>query len=443
MNFISSFIHRRIAHRPNLLKIVHNIGWLFFDKILRMGVGFFVGVWIVRYLGPEQFGLLSLVTAFVGLFGAFAALGLQGIVVRDIVRNPDSAFETLGTAAILQLIGGTAAYLIVLVVIAYMRPDDSIARSIVAILGSTMLLKASEISVYWFESKVSSKYTVWVQNGVFLVFATVKVILILQQASLIDFVWIMLAEAVLVAIILLGVMSKYGLLLTKLRVSIKRAKSLLKDSWPLLLAGISVTIYMKIDQIMLGYMIGDEVVGIYSAASRISEVWYFIPGAFVASTFPAILESKKRSEKQYYERLQKLYDLVVVISLVVMLPMVFLSTYIVNLLFGEAYSGAGIILSIHICSTIFVSLGLASGAWFTAENRQVLILQRTASGAVLNVALNLFLIPNFGAIGAAIATVTSQAVSTLFFDGLQIETRRIFFMKLKAMNPLRLHNIFY
>ena len=443
MNFISSFIHRRIAHRPNLLKIVHNIGWLFFDKILRMGVGFFVGVWIVRYLGPEQFGLLSLVTAFVGLFGAFATLGLQSIVVRDIVRNPDCAPETLGTTAILQLIGGTAAYLIVLVVIAYMRPDDSIARSIVAILGSTMLLKASEISVYWFESKVSSKYTVWVQNGVFLVFATVKVILILQQASLIDFVWIMLAEAVLVAIILLGVMSKYGPLLTKLRVSIKRAKSLLKDSWPLLLAGISVTIYMKIDQIMLGYMIGDEVVGIYSAASRISEVWYFIPGAFVASTFPAILESKKRSEKQYYERLQKLYDLVVVISLVVMLPMVFLSTYIVNLLFGEAYSGAGIILSIHICSTIFVSLGLASGAWFTAENRQVLILQRTASGAVLNVALNLLLIPNLGVIGAAFATVISQAVSTLLFDGFQIETRRIFFMKLKAMNPLRLHNIFY
>jgi PST family polysaccharide transporter len=253
----------------------------------------------------------------------------------------------------------------------------------------------------------------------------------------------MLAEAVVVAIILLGVMSKYGLLLTKLRVSIKRAKSLFKDSWPLLLSGISITIYMKIDQIMLAHMIGDEAVGIFSAAVRISEVWYFIPMMIVASTFPAILESKKRSEKQYYARLQKLYDLMVVISLVVMLPMAFLSTHIVILLFGEAYRGAGIVLSIHIWGLIFVSLGLASSAYFTAENRQVLILQRTVTGAIFNVTLNLLLIPNFGGVGAAFATVASQAVSTLLFDSLQIATRRMFFMKLKALNPLRLNKIFH
>ena len=443
MNFISSFIHRRIAHRPNLEKIVHNIGWLFFDKILRMGVGFFVGVWIVRYLGPEQFGLLSFATAFVGLLGAFATLGLQSIVVRDIVRNPDCAPETLGTTAILQLIGGTAAYLIVLIAIAYLRPDDAIVRSIVAILGSTMLLKASEISVYWFESKVLSKYTVWVQNGIFLVFATVKVVLILQQASLIAFVWTMLAEAVVVAIILLGVMSKYGLLLTKLLINIKSAKSLLKDSWPLLLSGIAVTIYMKIDQIMLGHMIGVEAVGIYSAALRISEVWYFIPMTIVASTFPAILESKKRSDKQYYARLQKLFDLMVVISVGLALPTTFLSTSIVTLLFGETYGDAGMILSIHIWAAVFVFLGAASSKWYIAEGRQVLSLQRTVIGAIINIALNLLLIPNYGGTGAALATLISQFTANFLFDIIYNVTRRIFFMKLKAMNPLRLKSIFH
>ena len=439
MNFISSFIHRRIAHRPNLVKIVHNIGWLFFDKILRMGVGFFVGVWIVRYLGPEQFGLLSFATAFVGLFGAFATLGLQSIVVRDIVRNPDRAPETLGTTAILQLIGGTAAYLIVLIAIAYLRPDDAIVRSIVAILSSTMLLKASEISVYWFESKVLSKYTVWVQNGVFLVFAAVKVMLILQQASLTAFVWTMLAEAVVVAIILLGVMSKYGLLLTKLRINIKSAKSLLKDSWPLLLSGIAVTIYMKIDQIMLGHMIGVEAVGIYSAALRISEVWYFIPMTIVASTFPAILESKKRSENQYYARLQKLFDLMVVISVGLALPTTFLSTSIVTLLFGETYGDAGMILSIHIWAAVFVFLGVASSQWYIAEGRQVLSLQRTVIGAFVNVALNLWLIPVYGAVGAALATLISYSVAAFFADVIYKETRKIFYMKVRALNPLAIY----
>lgn len=303
MNFIFRFINRRIAHRSNLVKIFHNINWLFFEKILRMGVGFFVGVWIVRYLGPEQFGLLSFATALVGLLGSFATLGLQAIVVRDIVRNPDSAPEILGTTAILQLIGGVVAYLTILVAILYLRPDDAIARTIVAILGSIILLKASEISVYCFESKVLSKYTVWANSGVLLVFTTVKIILILERASLIAFVWTILAEALALAIILFGVMNKHGLLLTKLRFNIKRVKSLLKDSWPLLLSGISITIYMKIDQIMLGYMISDEAVGIYSAALRISEAWYFIPGVIVASTFPIILEARKSNKKQYYARL--------------------------------------------------------------------------------------------------------------------------------------------
>jgi O-antigen/teichoic acid export membrane protein len=179
---IPAFVHRRIAHRPNLVKIVDNIGWLFFDKVLRMGVGLFVGVWIARYLGPEQFGLLNFALAFTGLFGAIAALGLQGIVVRDIVRDPDGAKElTLGTAAMLHLVGGLVTFLLILFAIAQLRPDDPLARTIVAILGSMMLLKVSQIAVYWFESQVQSKYTVWVQNSVFLLFAAVKVLLILKR----------------------------------------------------------------------------------------------------------------------------------------------------------------------------------------------------------------------------------------------------------------------
>jgi PST family polysaccharide transporter len=234
-------------------------------------------------------------------------------------------------------------------------------------------------------------------------------------------------------------MSKYGLLLTKLCVSIKRAKSLLKDSWPLLLSSISITIYMQIDQIMLGHMIGDEAVGIYSAALRISAVWYFIPMAIVASTFPAILESKKRSEKQYYARLQKLFDLMVVISVGLALPTTFLSTSIVTLLFGEAYRDAGIILSIHIWAAVFVFLGVASSQWIIAEGRQVLSLQRSVIGAFVNVALNLWLIPVYGAVGAALATIISYSVAAFFADVIYKETRKIFSMKVRALNPLAIY----
>jgi O-antigen/teichoic acid export membrane protein len=414
MNFISSFIHRRIGQRPNLVKIVHNISWLFFDKILRMGVGFFVGVWFVRYLGPEQFGLLSFATAFAGLFGAFATLGLQGIVVRDIVHNPDCAPETLGTAAILQLIGGTAAYLIFLVAIAYIRPEDSIARTIVAILGSTMLLKASEISVYWFESKLLSKYTVWVQNGVFLVFAAVKVILILEQASLIAFVWIMLAEAVVVAIILLAVLNKYGLLLTKLRVSTKRAKLLLKDSWPLLLSGISITIYMQIDKIMLGKMVGYEEVGIYSVATLISTVWYFLIPIFLATLFPSLTNLHAQRSGLLSQRWIQLYTLMFWFSVVVALILSIFSNILVEFIFGEMYTRSASVLVIHVCAGVNVAIGSVWSQWLLLENKLKIGLYSQLLGMIINVGLNFWLIPSFGAIGAALATLLSYWISAFF-----------------------------
>ena len=442
VNIVPSFFRRRIAHRPNLLKIVDNIGWLFFDKVLRMGVGLLVGVWLARYLGPQQFGLFSFATAFIGLFGAVAGLGLQSIVVRDIVRDPTCKEETLGTAAVLQLAGGILAYGLILSTIFLLRSDDALAKWLVAILGSIMLFKASEVAMYWFESQVLSKYTVWVQNGSFLVFAAVKVALILGNAPLLAFAWATISEAVLVALLLLAMLGIHGPELRKLRVSLTRAKVLLADSWPLMLSGLAIALYMKIDQIMLGQMLGDEAVGIYSAATRISEVWYFIPMIIVASVFPAILEAKKQSETLYYQRLQRLYDLMVWLSVAVALPMTFLAGPIVVLLYGPAYAEAGTVLAIHIWTSVFVFLGVASSQWFIAENRQILGFQRTLLGAAINIFLNYILIPQFGPIGAATATVAAQLTAAWFFDAIQSITRDMFFMKAKSMNLLRVFAYF-
>jgi PST family polysaccharide transporter len=435
---IPAFLRSRITHRPKLVKIIDNIGWLFFDRVLRLGVGLLIGVWVARYLGPEQFGLYSFAGAFVGLFVTASGLGLQSIVVRDIVLNPDCKEETLGTAAALHFAGGLFAYLLVMGTISWLRPEDTLSKLLVAILGSIMLFKISDVAIYWFESQVMSKYIVWAQNGCFIIFSAIKAILILSNASLISFAWANAAEALLVACVILIMLSLRGLRINKLRFSLRRANILLADSWPLLLSGIAIIIYMKIDQIMLGQMLGDDAVGIYSAAVRISEIWYFVPMMIVASVFPAILQAKKTDQAQYLQRLQQLYDLMVWLSISIAIPMTFLSTTIVVALFGPAYTESGPVLAIHIWASVFVFLGVASGQWFIAEGRQILSFQRTLLGAIINILLNMLLIPKFGVMGAAYATIFSYAVAALLYDLVQAETRNMFFMKINAFNFTKL-----
>ena len=425
-------LRAKVEDRPNLQKALTNTGWLFGDKILRMGVGLLVGVWVARYLGPEQFGLMNYAMAIVALFGAVASLGLNGIVVRDLVQEPDSANTTLGTAFLMQFIGGFLAFGLAVAAVGWARPGDSLARLVVAVLGFVMVFKSTEVVKYWFESQVKSRYAVWVENGIFIVLAGAKVGLILMDAPLMAFVWAAFAEGALVAVGLLGIYARQSGALSAWRIRCDRAKRLLKNSWPLILSGLAVMVYMRVDQIMLGQLLGDEAVGIFSAAVRISEVWYFIPTAIIASVFPAIVAAKRHSETLYHQRLQNLYNAMVAVALAVALPMTFLSGWVIELLFGNAYADAGAVLAVHVWSALFVFLGLASGSGYLIENLQMLAFGRTLLGAIVNVLANFILIPLFGILGAALGTLLAQMAAAYLFDLLHPKTRNHFWMKTKS-----------
>jgi len=436
-------LYAKIEHRPNLRKILNNAAWLFSDKLLRAGLGLFVGVWVARYLGPDDFGLLSFAVAFVSLFGALSTLGLPGLVVRDIVSDPKGSFETLGSACVLQVIGGITAFLAALILISILRPHDRSTLSVVTIIGLTLLLKGSESIKSWFESQVQSKYTVWAESAVFVAISLIKIGLVLLGASLLAFVWVTFIEGLMTAIVLFAIYEWVGGGLRAWRFSLTRAHTLLQHSWPLILSGLAVMVYMRIDQIMLGQLLNDKAVGIYSAAVRISEAWYFIPVAIVGSVFPMLLDARKTSEALYLAKFQKLYDALAAIALVVAIPVTFLADQIVVTLFGQEYLEAGTILSIHIWTALFVFLGVASGKWFLAENRQLLALYRVLWGVGVNIALNSLWIPQYGGVGAAVATLVSQAVAALLIDVVYKETRFMFWMKLKACLILRVFRVQY
>lgn len=409
---LPTLVRERIERRSSLKRIIGNIGWLFADKVLRMGVGLLVGVWVARYLGPEQFGQLNYAMAFAGLFGAIAGLGLSGVVVRDIVKDPQGANTTLGTAFVLQVLGGMLAVVLIIGAIAWLKPDDAFTRLIVTLLSFSLVFKSTEVVKYWFESQVQSRYTVWIENGVFLFMAAIKVAMILTKASLLAFVWISLVEAVLVAIGLVLIYVWNGGGLHACHPSIERAKTLFRDSWPLLLAGLAVTIYMRVDMLMLDEMAGSREVGIYAAATRVSEIWYFLPAVIVSSVSPSIIKCHGSDGSLYVSRMRNLYFILVWLAIALSLPLSLLSDQIINTLFGQEFKDAAPVLAIHLWASVAVFLGIASSQHLLVEQLQKISFFRTLIGLLCNIFMNYLLIPGMGAKGAAIATVISYFVAT-------------------------------
>lgn len=397
-----------------------------------MIAGLLVGIWVARYLGPTQFGVFSYAIAFAALFSSIANLGLDSIVVRDLVRDPSRRDLYMGTAFWLKLTG-SVIMLVAMACAIQLTSNDAATNLYIFIIGSGVIFQSFEVVDFYFQSRTLSKFVSVCKLAQLLISSLLKLCLIYMGADLVWFVLVSLTDQITLALSLYLAYRSQNKGRFYHHFDLTLAKQLLRDSWPLIISGLVIMIYMRIDQIMIKEMLGEKEVGVYSVAIRISEVWYFIPMLLTNSLFPSIVNAKKVSEELYYTRLQRLLTLLVWASMLVAVGVTFLSDWLVALLYGEAYKDAGQVLVIHIWAGVFVSLGVASGAWFTIENLQRYAFYRTALGAIINVILNMILIPLLGLIGAAIATVIAQSMAALFFDGLTSRTRSLFFMKLKTI----------
>jgi PST family polysaccharide transporter len=387
---------------------------------------------------------LNYAIAFVALFSALSSLGLDSIVVRELVQSKASKPYILGTTFILRLVGSLLSLMGAVIGIVLLRPADHFIHRCVVIIAVGSLFQASDTIDLWFQSQVESKYAVYAKTAAFLVVSCAKIVLLQLRAPLIAFVWMILAEAVLGAVGLAFIYRHRGHHLPLWRFSFDKGRQLLSASWPLIFSGLAIMIYMKIDLIMLGEMIGNQAVGLYSAATRLSEIWYFIPTSIVTSVFPSIVEAKQAGSEVYYARLQKLFDIMSALGLAIAIPMTFLSGSLIRLFFGEGFAAAGSILTIHIWSALFVFLGTAQTPWFVSEGLTPLFLKRTVLGAIINVGLNIVLIPIYAGLGAAVATVVAYAVSGVLANVLDTKTRPILALQLRSMflaNLLRFRNL--
>lgn len=422
-----------------LRAVVVNTGWLFALRILRLAFAFLVGVWTARYLGPELWGQLNYALALVILFGPLTKLGLENVVVHELVQRPEKRDEILGTAFVLRVLGGVLAFVLTLAAVAFLRPGDTASLFLVAVISFGMTFQAYDVIDIFFQAGTQLKYSVYAKSAALALSNLFKIALILNHASL---PWFAAAAALEVVAGAGGLLAAYrlrGLSVRAFRWGAGEARRLVSLGWPLILSGTFAVINFKIDQVMLGQMISQAEVGIYSTASRISEMWYFVPVAISTSIFPMLIQSRRElGPAVYRKRTQHLYDFYVWVSLSVAIVVTFTANWIVVLLFGQAYARSGPILSIHIWAGVFIFLREVLGRWFITENLLTFAFISNGLGALVNVALNLLLIPRYASIGAAVATVISYATAGYLACFLHPRAREAaWMMSLALVAPLR------
>lgn len=413
--------------------VLANISWLFLDKILRMTVGIFVVAWVARYLGPMRFGLLNYSIALVGLFLALAKLGLDGIIVRDIVRTSVEADKLLGTSFALKLAGSVLLVVAACLAATLLRPGDRIILTMTFLVALGYLLKPFEIIEFFFRAEVKSKYAVFAGSGAFLFNAAFRIILILAGGGVILFAAATTLEAAIGTVGLILAYRYYGRRLTDWRINFQTGRRLLAESWPAFLSVIFAHIYLQVDQVMLGQMISDSAVGLYGAAVRVSTVWYFIPMAVTWSVQASVVRAKERGELFYATRMQDLFTTMALTAYAISIPIAFLARPFVRLVFGPDYFQAAPVLSVHILASVFVFIGVSRGLYITNESLFKFDMLSNMTAAIANVLLNLLFIPKFGIMGAAWATLISYSITYVGTSCLYHRTRGIFRMQVRSL----------
>lgn len=410
-----------------------NIAWLIADRAFRVLGTFIIGLVIARIMGPADFGGYSYAYTLITLLMLAVSLGLNGVVVKHVVDFPHNAGEILGTACLLQAIAA-----VVVVAVLALSPivvewtSDHYAR-LALIMALGLLFRPSESVRYWFESQVRAKYAVMADNAAFVIGAALKLGSLWMWQSLTALAWATAAEMALSGIFLVLIYRRQVRHSSGWRLSRKTARTLLTAGWPLLLSGLSIALYTRIDQVILMALRGPAETGIFSAAARVGEMLYALPTVVATTFFPRWQRLLQQSELAHARAIKITMAWMVGSCSLLSLSMIVLAPLISRLLYGEGYSAAAPALAIHIWTCVFVSMGVLGNQWYLSHGLQSRTLFCTVLGAVTNVVLNLALVPSMGATGAAIASVAAQAVSAFLADAANAASRPLFMLKLRVL----------
>lgn len=413
---------RRIVDKITKSRSIKNSGWIIGQQVFQMILQLFVGVFTARYLGPSNYGSLNYTASFVTFLTSIATLGMEGVVIKKLIDNPDKEGIYLGSALGMRLAASVLSIISVSIVVYYLNPTEPIKLTLVFLQSFQLSFKAMQILDSWFQRHLKSKYVSIGKMIACIVVSAYKVALLATSKSI---VWFAVANSLTDGVIVLVEIYFYkrekG---EKLQFNYYIGKEILKDSYHFIISGLMVAIYSQMDRIMIGQMLSDLDVGLYTTATAVSGMWVFIPTAIITSFQPVIMETRKNNSKQeYLLRLEQLYSAIIWLCIVVSSIVAVLAPVVIYILYGSDYLGAATTLRISIWFETFAMIGSARGIWILCENKNQYVKYYLSIGAAVNLILNWFMIPRFGINGAAFATLITQIVTSIIAPMFFRETR--------------------
>ena len=381
-----------------------NAFWIMVGRIFQIVLTFITTMLVTRYLGPTQYGQITLTFSYVALFVPLATLGLNDILVKELLNNKEDNEEIIGTTIVLRLLSSLLSVIIIYLVVKVM--SDNPVLPLVALLQAFLLIfRAFECITFFYQSRLLSKKVGIINIVAYSLTAIFRIICLIIKKDIYWFAFAVTLDYVVIAILLVFVFLKDG---NKIRFSKKYISLLLEKSRPYIFSGIMTVIAGKIDTIMIGKFIDETSVGYYGAATTLCNAWPFVLIAIIDSASPIIIDSYDNDREMYTKRLKQLYASIFYIGVLVALIFTVFSKQIITIVYGTSYLEAHKALKIVCWNTIFSYFGVARFIWMQSENKYKYERVITFFGALFNVILNYILINKYGIIGASITFVLTQ-----------------------------------
>lgn len=410
--------------------------WSFIERGVQIAVAVIVGAATARYLGPSRFGALSALWSLAALCWPLAQIGYP-LVVRDLVRNPADAPEILGTITALNAAGAAVALALYagagILLLDHTEPTPWL---VAAIFGISIASQPVAVADLWFQAHRETRTATLARSLGTLTSGGLRVLVIVTGGGLVAIALTMAGDVVLPAVlVLVALWWRRGVSPRTWSFSFARCRLTWARALPLLIAGISVAIYMRIDQVMIEALSTSRQAGLYAAAVRISEASYFLPLALLRVATPVLLRLRDSNRNDYENRLMELLSRLATAAIVASVVLIVAAEFLTETLFGADYGSAASVLRIHALSTVFVFLGVGQSIWTVTEELETTAMRRSLLGAGVNVALNLVLIPRLGASGAAWGTLCAYFVATVGANAVVPKTRPLLAIQLRALSP--------